>query len=112
MTAYETFLDFCEKKGLRCVERGDVGKAEIFIAETDKEADLLRFPQYPNGFFQTAWFVASNASEGKLDVGQWIEFDGLHDLQHSNSERQQMRINVARKEAERFIENSITAKRI
>ena len=49
MTAYETFLDFCEKKGLRCVERGDVGKAEIFIAETDKEADLLRFPQYPNG---------------------------------------------------------------
>ena len=45
-------------------------------------------------------------------MGQWIEFDGVHDLQHSNSERQQMRINVARKEAERFIENSITAKRI
>ena len=45
MTAYETFLDFCEKKGRRCVERGDVGKAEIFIDETDKEADMLRLPQ-------------------------------------------------------------------
>ncbi|HAA99594.1 MAG TPA: hypothetical protein DCL39_15975 [Alteromonas macleodii] len=112
MNAFEKFEDFCKKKGMKPCDRGDAGLAEVFIAETEKTIDLERFPDYKDGFYQVAWFVASRASEGKLDVGQWIEFDANHDFLQPQKTRRQMRINVARKEAERFIENSIKANRI
>ncbi len=52
---------------------------DIYIAETEWEND--RPKEYPLGYFQTAYFLMSRRSEGKVDVGQWLEFDAFHDLQ-------------------------------
>ena len=95
------------EKGLRNRELVPTIKIEdklgtIYIAETDLQFDK----DHPLGFYQYAWAVSNKASKGKMDVMNWVEFNGNHDQNFDSSTRRKMRINAAVEEARKFLKIS------
>ena len=105
--AYQEFERFCKTKGFRQVERAETPYGEFFIAETDKEFDKFNFPEYPEGFYQVFWCFSSKASKGKLDIGRYLEFSSLHDIEMDDESRREARLNAARADAEYFLNKNI-----
>jgi len=105
------FERFCQIKGLRPICKLEEKKATIGIAETDYEND--KRDAHPWGYYQTVYAVAGKASQGKVDVAQWLEFDALHDKDKdwSQETKRQARINVTIKIAKEFVEKNIEAGR-
>jgi len=79
---------------------------DIFIAETDLEMD--RPIEYPWGYYQVAWFVSSPKSMEKLDIGNWAEYESMHDKEQSwtPETKRTARINDVVNQARKFINQS------
>ena len=77
MNATELAEKFLPEKGLRYVEKIELPKATIHLAETEYMND--RPNEFPTGYYQTAFFIAAKVSKGDIDGGVWVEFDALHD---------------------------------
>lgn len=104
---WSTFEHFCKVKGLRPVEKYEVEKATIAIAETDWENDKKL--EFPFGYYQTLFAAGGKASKGNLDVAQWLEFDAFHDKDKGMTmeEKRQARIRTTKAEALKFVQNNI-----
>lgn len=108
---YAEFEKFCVTKGLRPELRATYDAGTVYIAMTEREWD--RPNEYPAGYYQGFFMVASDASQGKMDVGRWVEFDGMHDLNRGWTEetRKQARVNATLEAAKHFIELNVEAGR-
>lgn len=95
--------------GLRAARKIEDSDATIYLAETDREYDN---PEFPNGYYQTAWFLANKASNGKLDVGRYLEFDGFHDIKLSDEDRREARLSATLEDARKFIRINIETGRL
>lgn len=112
MTETELEQKFLPAKGLRPLMKIDEKMGTIFIAESDLETD--RPLDYPWGYYQTAWFIATKASKGKIDGGSWMEFESMHDtnLNLTKDQKQQARVNTALSQAKEFIDKNLKTGRI
>lgn len=108
----EEFGHFMGIKGLRPVQRIERPKATIFIAETDYETD--RPKEFPLGYYQTVFAIATRASKGKMDLMSFLEFDAFHDMEEgwTTDQKRNARINMTIKEADTFIKKNVEAGRI
>lgn len=95
--AFRQFEEFCRAKGLRPCARASMRRGEMYVADTQKEFDFARVKEYPAGFYQVFWCYAA---EGKMQIGRWLEFDALHDISLSDSERRKARIQAGKLDAE------------
>lgn len=104
---FPEFERFCQIKGLHPVERIEDPKATIVIAETEWEND--KPGQFPMGYYQTLFAVGAKASQGKLDIAQWLEFDAFHDLKEglTPEEKKQSRRRATLKVAREFVKKNI-----
>jgi len=108
----EEFEKFIRTKGLNPVQKIERPKATIFIAETDYENDKPN--EFPMGYYQTAYAIATRASEGKMDLMSYLEFDAFHDMDQgfTQAQKRNARINATIEEADEFIKKNIEAGRI
>lgn len=95
---------------MKPVARGNAGGSEIFIADGFSLPPHRRFRRFgvdatdfPRGMYATLWW-ASKGDE-KLDVGQPMFFDAMHNRELAMSDRQSARINAAMIAAGRFLTN-------
>lgn len=98
----------CRAAGMKPAARGSSGGMEIFIADGFSAPPHIAFrkfgieqDEFPMGMYATLWWV-SKADE-KLDIGQPLFFDALHDAGYSTGDKRRMRIKAALKEAESFL---------
>lgn len=100
------FTEFCRHKQIKPVKRIQKREGDIFIAETDLIDDNKL--EFPNGYYQTSWFIAGKNSKGKMDIGQWINFDVMHDFGKgwTTETKRLARINAAIKVAENYLKLS------
>lgn len=99
----------CRQAGMKPVRRGNINGAEVFIADgfsAPPHQHYRRFgigpEQFPGGMYVTLWWLSRG--EDKLDIGQPLFFELLHDRQFSGGSKQLARINAAMKEAKTFLE--------
>ena len=94
---------FVNQHGLHAYGKVEYKGRDIFLAETDLERDKPKV--HPWGYFQTAWFVNSTSKENSFDVGSWVEFDAMHDLDEewTQETKRRARINAAIGQAQDFI---------
>lgn len=106
MTENELVQKFLPIKGLRVVDKIDLPKATIFIAETDHLNDRK---DYPMGYYQTAFFVGAKASKGEIDGGIPFEFDAFHDKDKgwTPEAKKMARRNATIKEAKKWVDKNI-----
>lgn len=90
----------CQVAGLRPIKKEEYKGATIFLAETDLETNQ----EYPFGYFQTAWFVATKDAKG-LEVGRALNFKRDHDSEQgwSEEERRNKRLKAAIEDAQNWI---------
>lgn len=103
---------FVRDHGLNPVGVSTYRGRDIFIAETEYEND--RPIEFPTGYYQVAWFINSNDSHEKLDVGRGIDFDALHDMEcgWTMEAKRQSRINTSLLDAHNWINKSIEVGRL
>jgi len=80
---------------------------EIFVAESDFLNDN---PDYPWGYYRTAWFVTKKDSEEKMEIGRFIEFESMHDRDENWTKegKRSARIQAAIADAEKWIDKCKT----
>lgn len=103
---------FVRQNGLNPVGITQYKGKNIYIAETEFEND--RPIEYPTGYWQVAWFINSQHSEEKLDVGRGLDFEALHDMMEGWTPRakRDARINAAINDAKHWIDSSIEVGRL
>lgn len=105
----ETVFDtFCRTKGLHPVSRETTPYGDIFIAETELELD--RPAEFPWGYFQTFYCIGGTAaSKNNMDIGQWLEFDAMHDSDKgwTPATKRQARLKATRDAAQAFIDANV-----
>jgi hypothetical protein len=95
--------------GVRPVERKRMGDFDIFIGDGFSlmpHKPYQRFgvdaDEFPSGMFVTWWWVGKDE---KLDTGQPMFFDVMHNPEYSAEDKKIARINAAMKAATRFIQD-------
>lgn len=99
--------EFVRQRGLRPLGVAEHKGRKIYLAETDLEMD--RPIEYPWGYYQTAWFVTSPASDEKFDGGSWVEFESMHDTEQNwtPETKRQARIQTTVQHAAKWIDSNI-----
>lgn len=107
----------CRRAGMRPEKRVPFKDYEIFVADgfsLPPHRNFQRFGveplDFPSGMYATLWWVSKH--EDKLDTGQPIFFDAMHDNQYDLVTKKQARINRAIKEAAGFLtrrENAVAS---
>jgi hypothetical protein len=99
----------CRNAGMRPVKRDNINGAEVFIADGFSPPPHLNFRRFgveatdfPLGMYATLWWVSKG--DEKLDTGQPLFFDSMHDPQIGRGSKQLARINSALKEAKSFLQ--------
>lgn len=92
-----------QRAGLNPIKKIEEGDNTIYLAETDLEINR----EYPFGYYQTAWFLATKGSKG-LEVGRALNFERSHDKEKgwTETERRERRIKAALEDAREWIKNS------
>ena len=98
----------CRAAGMKPVSRDNIRGVEVFIADGFSlmpHNNFRRFgiepTDFPHGMYATLWW-ASKGDE-KLDTGQPLFFDVMHDPSVAIHDKQRARINAALKSAREFI---------
>lgn len=98
----------CRKAGMRPVKRDRIDGAEVFIADGFAATPHVTFAKFgiepkdfPGGCYATLWWVSRK--EDKLDIGQPLFFELLHNPEYGNGSKQIARINAAMNEARTFL---------
>lgn len=98
----------CRKSGMVPVGRESIQGIEVFIADGFSAHPAITFRKFgvepedfPGGCYATLWWV-SKGSE-KLDVGQPMFFELLHNPELSGTGKKQARINAAKAAANEFV---------
>lgn len=86
------FWEIMKDVGFRPHKKITTLKGNLLLAYTDREHDN---PEYPAGYYQVAVGIVASASKGYVDGFTWVEYDGLHDLELTEEQRLQARINEA-----------------
>lgn len=99
----------CRRSGMKPVRRETIDGVEIFIADGFSlmpHNHYRRFGvepfEFPQGMYVTLWW-ASKGDE-KLDIGQPLFFDVMHNPEYANGSKQRARINAALSTAREFLE--------
>jgi len=100
---------FVRIKGMNPVGYFDYKGQMVYLAETELETN--KKGEYPWGYYQVAWFVRSAAGNARFDGGSWVEFDAMHDMNHSTEARRVMRHNAAKQNAQEWIDNNLRSSR-
>lgn len=95
----EEFVAFCKNKGIRLLDKKQLPKGDVYIAETDLEPPTHEFPW---GYYQTSYFIARGE---RFICGRWMDFDAMHDTDRewTQEQKRQARINSALEEAKKVL---------
>lgn len=98
----------CRAAGMKPVRRERISGAEVFIADgfsATPHVTYARFGvepyEFPGGCYATLWWLSRG--EDKLDIGQPLFFELLHDSDQSHVGKRLARINAALKSARDFL---------
>lgn len=99
----------CRRAGMKPVKRDNIEGVEVFIADGFSMMPHTYYRRFgvgsgdfPHGMYVTLWW-ASKGDE-KLDIGQPLFFDVMHNPEYANGSKQRARINSALQTAREFIE--------
>lgn len=99
----------CRNAGMKPVRRETIRGVEVFVADGFSlmpHRNFWRFgiapTEFPNGMYATLWW-ASKGDE-KLDTGQPLFFDAMHDPSLPVGSKQGARINSALQAAREYVE--------
>lgn len=99
----------CRAAGMRPEERKMIRGHEVFIADgfslmphTAYQRFGVEPGDFPGGMYVTLWWISKG--DEKLDTGQPLFFNALHDPQYDTATKKQARINKAFKTAAEFID--------
>jgi len=101
--------EFIRIKGMRPVGYYDYKGQKVYLAETDLETNKKN--EYPWGYYQVSWWVRPLNQNSRFDGGSWLEFDGMHEMNHTTEGRRDMRINAAKANANEWIDNNLGTQR-
>lgn len=100
----------CRKAGMVPVSRTNIDGAEVFVADGFAAHPAITFRrfgisdgEFPGGCYATLWWVSRQ--EDKLDIGQPLFFELLHDRSMSSEGKKYARINSAVNAAKEFLDS-------
>ena len=100
---------FVRTKGMHPLGYYEYKHQLVYLAETELETDKKH--EYPWGYYQVAWWVRPQANNSNFDVGSWVEFDGMHNMDEPKEKRRQGRINAAKAQANTWIDQNTSVER-
>lgn len=101
--AREAALDRHLRNGqVRPITRARYRDVDIYLYEGGPHYSKPK--EYPHGYYITVFAIGRN---GRPQLYQWQEYDGLHDTLYTDTGRFELRINACMKAAKFWIDDSI-----
>lgn len=99
----------CRNAGMLPVSRTNIDGAEVFVADGFAAHPAITFRrfgisdgEFPGGCYATLWWVSRQ--EDKLDIGQPLFFELLHNPEYGNGGKKLARVNAAVNAAKEFLD--------